>query len=127
MNQNLQKKPIVYEGKCFDCPISMAMALIGGKWKGVILHYLKDNQKRFNELKKDIPAITEMTLSLQLKQLEQDGLITRQVFGEKPPIKVVYALTPKGRDVSPVLDALCLWAKKISEENISKESMTQSV
>lgn len=121
MNENEQNKQIMYEGKRFDCSMSLAMALIGGKWKGVILHYLKHNEKRFNELKKDIPTITEMTLSLQLKQLEQDGLITRQVFGEKPPIKVVYALSSKGQEVSPVLDTLCLWAK-----NISKESITES-
>lgn len=121
MDQHVQKKQIMHKGKRFDCPMSMAMALIGGKWKGVILHYLKHNEKRFNELKKDIPTITEMTLSLQLKQLEQDGLITRQVFGEKPPIKVVYGLSSKGREVSPVLDALCLWAK-----NMDNESITQS-
>jgi len=60
------------------------MDLVGGKWKGVILYYLLSGEKRFSELKIVIPEITDMTLSIQLKKLEDDGLITRTVFGDKP-------------------------------------------
>lgn len=108
---------IFYHGKKYDCPISIAMELIGGKWKGTILYYLKDREKRFNELKKHIPHITEMTLSLQLKQLEKDGLIIRRVCGEKPPIKVFYTLTPLGKQIMPALENLCLWALDFANEN----------
>lgn len=117
MQTKIKPIEIIYNDKHYDCPISMAMDLIGGKWKGVILHYLKNGEKRFNELKKDMPKITEMTLSLQLKQLEKDRLITRQVFGEKPPIKVVYALSPLGHQVCPALAKLCSWAFTIAHEN----------
>ena len=117
MGTKIKSSKIIYNDKYYDCPISMAMDLIGGKWKSVILHYLKNSEKRFNELRKDIPAITEMTLSLQLKQLEKDRLITRQVFGEKPPIKVIYALSPLGHQVCPALAELCSWALTIAQRN----------
>ncbi|KLU15753.1 MULTISPECIES: winged helix-turn-helix transcriptional regulator [Xenorhabdus] len=101
-------------GKSYPCPVSMAMDLIGGKWKGVILYYLKDKNKRFSELKKDIPHITEMTLSIQLKKLERDGLILREVYGDKPPIKVIYSLTDFGESFKPVLEAVSAWSHEIS-------------
>jgi len=102
-----------YNGKSYPCHISMAMDLIGGRWKTVILHYLKDGEKRFSELKKIIPDITEMTLSIQLKQLEKDGLIHRTVYGIKPPIKVIYAMTEIGYSFVSVLDAISIWAEKL--------------
>lgn len=102
--------------KIYPCPVSMVMDLIGGKWKGVILYYLKDREKRFSELRKDIPHITEMTLSLQLKKLENDGLIIRKVFGEKPPLKVIYELTEFGQSFKPVLEAISIWADNEIDE-----------
>lgn len=101
---------VLLNGKVYPCPVSMVMDLIGGKWKGVILYYLKDRSKRFSELRKNIPHITEMTLSLQLKKLEKDGLVVRQVFGEKPPLKVVYELSKFGLSFKPVLEAISLWS-----------------
>ncbi|GKW22093.1 transcriptional regulator [Pectobacterium araliae] len=95
--------------KIYPCPVSLVMDLIGGKWRGVILYYLKDRNKRFSELRKNIPHITEMTLSLQLKKLEKDGLITRKVFGEKPPLKVIYSLSEFGQSFKPVLEAISSW------------------
>nr|WP_221931395.1 winged helix-turn-helix transcriptional regulator [Pedobacter westerhofensis] len=91
------------------------MDLIGGKWKAVILYHLKDHEKRYNELRKEMPAITEMTLSLQLKQLEQDGLISRKVYGEKPPVKVVYSLTDFGKSLFPLLEAITSWGNHTAE------------
>ena len=103
--------------KSYPCTVSLAMDLIGGKWKTVILYYLKEESKRFNQLKRDMPDITEMTLSLQLKQLEKNGFISRTVFGDKPPVKVVYELTAFGQTFIPVLDALSAWAHGFSEQN----------
>jgi len=97
---------IKIKGKTYPCTVSLTMDLIGGKWKAVILYHLKDHEKRYNELRKEMPAITEMTLSLQLKQLEQDGLVSRKVYGEKPPVKVVYSLTDFGKSLLPVLEAI---------------------
>jgi DNA-binding HxlR family transcriptional regulator len=105
---------IKVNNKLYPCTVSLAMDLVGGKWKVVMLYHLKDAAKRYSELGKDLPGITERTLSLQLKQLEDDGLIFREVFGEKPPIKVVYSLTDFGRSFIPVLDAVLCWGNQIA-------------
>jgi DNA-binding HxlR family transcriptional regulator len=106
---------VILKGKTYPCTVSLTMDLIGGKWKAVILYHLKDQEKRYNELRKEMPAITEMTLSLQLKQLEQDNLVLRKVYGEKPPIKVIYSLTDLGKTLSPVLEAITNWGNQTIE------------
>ncbi len=104
------KKPMIrIHNKLFPCPTSAAMELIGGKWKSVILTHMIEGEKRYNELRKEIPIITERTLSLQLKQLETDGLITRKVFTKKPPLKVVYSLTTFGKTLIPLLKTITEW------------------
>lgn len=105
-----------FNGKHYSCHISMAMDIIGGKWKGVILYYLMLGEKRFNELSKEMPATTEMTLSLQLKKLEKDGLIQRVVEGEKPPLKVTYSLTPFGQSLKPVIQAISSWSQQVAKQ-----------
>ncbi|GAB1857282.1 helix-turn-helix domain-containing protein [Flavobacteriaceae bacterium MHTCC 0001] len=92
------------------------MELIGGKWKSVILIYLTDGKKRYNELYKLISTITERTLSLQLKQLEKDGLISRKVYTKKPPLKVEYTLTPFGESLTPILKAIAKWGETVAYE-----------
>lgn len=111
-----EKRLIKFKDKTFSCSTSIAMELIGGKWKSVILIYLVDSKKRYNELYKLISTITERTLSLQLKQLEKDGLITRKVYTKKPPLKVEYALTPFGKSLAPVLKAIAAWGSVVAEE-----------
>jgi DNA-binding HxlR family transcriptional regulator len=107
---------VMVNEKLYPCTLSVAMDLVGGKWKVVILYYLQDGEKRYSELRKDLHGVTEMTLSLQLKQLEADGLISRQVYGDKPPIKVIYRLTEFGKSFNPVLDAIRVWGNQIVEE-----------
>ena len=68
------------------------MVLVGGKWKAVILYHLQNEAKHFGELHAQLPGITEAILSRRLKQLEQDGLVSRQVFGSKPPLRTEYML-----------------------------------
>ncbi len=102
--------------KEYPCSVSLAMNLVGGKWKAVILYHLKDGEKRYSELRKELFSVTEMTLSLQLRQLEKDGLVSRQVFGSKPPVKVIYSLTDFGRTCIPVLEAITDWGNRIVEE-----------
>ncbi|MGC5746315.1 winged helix-turn-helix transcriptional regulator [Chryseobacterium sp. NFX27] len=104
------------KGKAYPCTVSLTMDLVGGKWKAVILYHLKDEAKRFSELRKEIPSVTEMTLSLQLKQLEKDGLISRKVYGKKPPVKVVYSLTDFGKSFVPVLEAITEWGNQVVNE-----------
>lgn len=102
--------------KVYPCTVSLAMDLVGGKWKTVILYHLRSDPKRYSELLKEMQAVTEMTLSLQLKQLEKDGLITRKVYGKKPPVKVIYSLTDFGKTFIPVLEALTAWGNQVTQD-----------
>jgi DNA-binding HxlR family transcriptional regulator len=111
-----QTESVKFDSKIYPCTVSLAMDLIGGKWKTVILYHLKDSTKRYSELRKEMPTVTEMTLSLQLKQLEKTGLISRSVYGDKPPIKVEYSLTHFGKTLIPVLNAILNWGNQIATE-----------
>lgn len=113
MKTECSSNTVVLKGKDYPCTVSLTMDLIGGKWKAVILYHLIQGSKRFNELRKDIPSVTEMTLSLQLKQLEKDGLLERKVYGEKPPIRVTYELTDLGKSLIPVLNAITDWGNEV--------------
>jgi len=97
-----------------EAPIITALNVIGGKWKVIILYMLRDKVLRFGELKKTIPKITQKMLSQQLKELEKDGLVTRTVYPEVPP-KVEYAATELANELSPILDQLCKWGKRLSQ------------
>ncbi|MGL6126412.1 MarR family transcriptional regulator [Chryseobacterium artocarpi] len=99
----------IIDNKSYPCCTSVTMRFIGGKWKAVILHHLINGAKRYNELRKVIPTITERTLSLQLKQLEEDNIIDRKVYTEKPPLMVEYTLTDFGKTLLPVLEAITQW------------------
>lgn len=107
---------VKYKDKTYPCAVSLTMDLVGGKWKTVILHHLKYEPKRYSELCKEMQSVTEMTLSLQLKQLEKDGLVSRKVHGKKPPIKVVYSLTDFGKSFIPVLEAISIWGNQVVKE-----------
>lgn len=100
------------DNKKYPCCTTVTMRFIGGKWKAVILYHLADGAKRYNELRKLIPTITERTLSLQLKQLEEDNIIDRKVFTEKPPLMVEYALTDFGKTLLPVLTEIAKWGER---------------
>jgi DNA-binding HxlR family transcriptional regulator len=104
------------KGKIYPCTVSLTMDMLGGKWKAVILYHLVDGQKRYSELHKEMPSVTEMTLSLQLKQLEKDGLIARRAYGKKPPIKVIYSLTAFGKTIVPVLEAITTWGNDVVQQ-----------
>lgn len=103
-------------GKLYHCAMDVTMDYIGGKWKTVVLWYLQVETLRFSELKRKIPDITEKMLSIQLKALEEDGLINRDVFGKKPPIRVEYSLTEFGKTLVPMLDAIATWGRELGEK-----------
>lgn len=103
------------DGKPYHCALDITMHFIGGKWKTVVLWYLKNETLRFTELKKRIPDITEKMLSIQLRALEADGLIVRKVHGTKPPVKVEYTLTEFGRTLIPALNAIAKWGRELGE------------
>ena len=103
--------------KCLDnysCPIEATLALIGGKYKTLILWHLKDTILRFNEIKKLIPKATPKMLTQQLRELESDGLIIRVVYPVVPP-KVEYSLSDFGKSIIPILDSMCDWGSDYLE------------
>ena len=98
----------------YHCAMDITMHYIGGKWKTIVLWYLRDKTLRFSELKKQIPDITEKMLSMQLKNLESDGLVKREVFAEVP-LRVEYSLTDFGKSLRPVLEAVAKWGRQLGE------------
>lgn len=92
------------------CPVDFTLKMIGGKWKPLILHLLSDGTLRFGQLLRAIPQITQRVLTLQLRELERDGLVERSVFAEIPP-RVEYSLRAPARDLLPILAALGEWMK----------------
>ncbi len=104
------------DDKKYPCTTSLTMKYIGGKWKAVILIHLI-RKLRYNELRKELPMVTERTISLQLKELEEDGLIKRTVHTSKPPLKVEYELTEFGTTLIPLLKAISEWGRETAKNN----------
>lgn len=92
------------------CSVETALDVIGGKWKGIILYHLIGGKKRFNEFRRLYPKLTQFMLTLQLRELERDGLVHRQVYGEVPP-RVEYSLTDYGRTLEPIILAMKAWGE----------------
>ena len=102
--------------KCnFGCPVEAALEAISGKWKGVILYHVQDDARRFNELRKLIPDITQRMLTKQLRELEADKIISRKIYPEIPP-KVEYSMTEFGLTLKPVIKSLQEWGMTYIEE-----------
>jgi DNA-binding HxlR family transcriptional regulator len=93
------------------CPIEQTLSLIVGKWKTVILWHLSSGTKRYGELKKLIPEVSEKMLIQSLRDLERDSLVTRSVYHEVPP-RVDYTLTKKAESLKPILTSMDNWGKK---------------
>jgi DNA-binding HxlR family transcriptional regulator len=106
---------IALHGQQYHCALDVTMSYIGGKWKTVVLWYLRNDKKRFAELNRHIPQMTERMLSITLKQLEEDGLVLREVYTQKPPLKVEYSLTVFGKTLMPVITAIAKWGRHLSE------------
>lgn len=109
-----QEKVFLVGGKEYHCAMDVTMDYIGGKWKTVVLWYLRKDKKRFSELRKLIPNITEKMLSLQLKGLENDGVVKRKIYPEVPP-KVEYYLTDFGKTLIPMLEEIAKWGRTLAE------------
>ena len=98
-----------------QCPIEEAMVLLSGRWPALLLYYLKDGTKRFNELRRDNPTISHRILTLELRKLEDAGIVQRTAY-DGYPSKVEYALTDAGRKLLPLIDALGDWWSATLEE-----------
>jgi DNA-binding HxlR family transcriptional regulator len=94
-----------------NCAVESALGVIGGRWKGVVLWWLLAGKLRFGELRRKLPHCSERMLTVQLRELEEDGLVTRTVYPEVSP-RVEYELSPFGKSLEPILSALCDWGKR---------------
>ena len=97
------------------CPVETTLMLIGDKWKVLILRDLMPGTKRFGELKKSIGHVSQKVLTAQLRDMENNGLLTRTVYPEVPP-RVEYSLTELGRSLKPILDAMWNWGEEFKSQ-----------
>lgn len=109
------------ENKVFNCEKELTLNIIGGKWKMLILWHLgREGTKRFGELKSLMPGITQRMLVNQLRELEEDHIVHREVYPVVPP-KVEYSLTELGESLMPILEAMYDWGKQYLDSNFLKD------
>ena len=108
------------------CGVETTIALVGGKWKPMILYALLSGPRRFGELMRLIPGVTQRMLTLQLRELEADGVIAREVYKQVPP-KVEYSLTPVGRTTEPLLMVMEQWGEHYAHTSARGEKHASSV
>lgn len=92
------------------CPAEAAIEIIGGRWKCQILHTLQAGTKRYGELRREMPDVTQRVLTRKLRELEEHGVVQRKVYAQVPP-KTEYSLTPKGQSLDGILSELERWSK----------------
>ena len=105
----------------YRCGVEVTLNLIGGKWKGLILWHLCQKTLRFSQLRRRVAGVTQKMLTQQLRELERDGLVHREVYAEVPP-RVEYSMTEKGQTLKPLLGEMCRWGQDYS----SKASLRSS-
>ncbi len=113
---------ITIQGHTYNCPVEVTLEIIGGRWKSVVLYHLLGRTQRFGELRKLLPGVTQRMLTLQLRELENDGVIHREVYRQIPP-KVEYSLTDFGRSLEPILRALLAWGEQYHEHRTQTKSV----
>jgi len=101
---------MVYRDKEYTCGIDVTLAVVGGKWKASILWHLARETMRFSDLQRQFSDTTRKMLTQQLRELEADGLVHREVYPQVPP-KVEYSLTLKGKSIFPILQQMCDWGR----------------
>ena len=95
----------------YRCGVEVTLAVVGGKWKGLILWHLRIKTLRFSQLQRRLQSVTQKMLTQQLRELERDGLINRQVYAEVPP-RVEYSLSDTGRRLVPILELMRDWGQE---------------
>jgi DNA-binding HxlR family transcriptional regulator len=105
------------------CPVETTARIVGGRWRAAVLDQLFRGEKRFSEIKRAIPGITQRTLSQQLRDLQSAGIIDRTVHPDTPP-RVVYATTTLGETLRPLLETMCHWGKSHSAAMALKNMRT---
>jgi DNA-binding HxlR family transcriptional regulator len=109
--------------KAYSCPVEVTLGVIGGKWKSVILYHLAKGQViRFGEMRRLLPDVTAQMLTAQLRELETDGVVHREVYPQVPP-KVEYSLTPFGESLGPIIRAMARWGDSYASDSRKRISL----
>src|SRR5690348_2558494 len=108
----------------YSCPVEATLDVIGGKWKGIILYKLLEGPHRFSDLKRQMPTVTQRMLTLQLRELEADGIVHREIYKQVPP-KVEYTLTDFGKTLEPILIAMLSWGDQYTTQILERKSVRQ--
>lgn len=103
------------------CDVEATLCVIGGRWKPVLVCHLLGGKKRFGELRRLVPNATERMITLQLRELEADGVVSRKVFAEVPP-RVEYDVTDYGRSLEPILAAMQKWGREFKAFKCAESS-----
>ena len=98
------------------CPVETTLTMISDKWKVLILRDLLTGTKRFGELKKSLTGVSQKVLTSKLREMEENGLVERKAYPEVPP-RVEYSLTPLGRSLQPIMDAMRAWGEQYKQQN----------
>ena len=127
MQKNLAASDLmVYREKSYKCGIDLTLAVVGGKWKASILWHLAQETMRFSDLQRQFSDTTRKMLTQQLRELETDGLVHREVYPQVPP-KVEYSLTEKGTTIIPILNQMCEWARGYLQDHEGTTSLADRV
>ena len=118
MNEKIKERPA--------CPVETTLTLIGDKWKVLILRDLIPGTKRFGELKKSIGTVSQKVLTAQLRDMEENGLVHREVYAEVPP-RVEYSLTELGQSLKPILDAMWNWGDDYKSNIENKQKKVRAI
>ncbi|MBW8814160.1 MAG: helix-turn-helix transcriptional regulator [Caulobacterales bacterium] len=106
-----------------DCPLTAALAAVGGKWKMIILYWLAEEPRHFAGLRQLMPSISQKVLTEQLRELEADEIVAREVTGAAPA-PVIYSLTPYGRSLMPLVETVRTWGRGHIERFTGDEPAT---
>lgn len=108
------------------CDVEATLSVIGGRWKPVLVCHLLDGRKRFGEIRRLVPNATERMITLQLRELEADGVLSRHVYAEVPP-RVEYEVTEYGQSLEPILVAMQAWGRAFKERKLTEEEVPGDV
>jgi DNA-binding HxlR family transcriptional regulator len=125
IKKDTEEKTTMRSSYHYGCPVEATLDVIGGKWKGVILFHLLPGPQRFSDLRRRLPAITQRMLTLQLRELEEDGVIHREIYRQIPP-KVEYSLTEFGKTLEPILLMLLKWGEQYTEQVVERKRTMQA-
>lgn len=114
-------KEFIYKGKKYLCSLELAMDVIGGKWKSLLIFHLRNGAMRSSALQHSLTGISNKMFTQSIRELEADGIVKREIFPVIPP-KVEYSLTEKGKTLVPIMENLAKWGRSICDKNKAEKS-----